>query len=361
MKWFALVLLGCAAPKPPPLTVHAVAWNPNKIDVGKVSAIAEAGEDLFIFSSTGAHVLAGGSAVASDPSVKAWRAATTIPAADGNGSWVVALDDRGRLYRVRDRSKLESIAGRFGLEKSDVRGIAGMGPGRIAFRLEGGIAIVDGDRVARHDYAFTAIAGGGGHGAGIGAEGVRVFDPFRGVDKTYALAARSVTFDSAGRMVAADEHAVFREEDGKLKRRYVSQGQIGALTAAGDRVWFQDGEELGALEGDGVAVSRDLKVRGSVIGSPSGDAWVLTDGVLSRYSTIRGEGVWQTEIAPIFARVCAGCHGAGGSAGIDLSTAGRWDKARAAITKRVVVERTMPPKGYELAENERAAVGRWGR
>ncbi len=352
MRWLPLLLLGCAAPRPQPLTVHAVEWNPHKVDVGRVTALAESGEDLYVFGSTGAHVLAGGAIVGSDPSVKGWRAATTMTAVDGNGTWVVALDDRGRLFRVRDRSKLEPIASRFGLE--GVRELAQLGPSRVAFRLDHALAIADGDHISRYDYAFTAIAGGGGHGAGLMAGGVRLFDPFRGIDRTFAIAAQHLAFDGAGRLVVASNDAILREDGGNLKTRYRGAA-IGALAAAGERVWFRDGEELGVLD---AGATSGLHTKGTLIGSPTGDVWTLADGALARYSLDRAS-VWQTAIAPIFSRVCATCHAAGTA--LDLSTPARWDAKRAAIAKRVVQEKTMPPAGHPLTEAELAAIATWTR
>ena len=353
----AVALLGCASPQITRIAVHPVAWNPNKVDVGNVAALAESGEDLFVFGSTGAHVLAAGSLVASDTSVHAWRSATTIPAADGNGAWVVAIDDHGRVLRVRDRSKLEPISARFGLEKADVRFIAPMGSSRVAFALERSVAIVDGDRIARHDYAFTAIACGGGHGAGITASSLMVFDPFRGIDRTYTLDARFVTVDARGRTVAANERGIWREEDEKLTLVYRSpHDSIRGVVASAENTWFADGDELGLLD---AGLSNALHASGNLVGSASGDVWTLTDGKLARYTTAR-PNAWAT-IGPIFTRVCAGCHGPSGSAGLDLSTPARWDSNRAAIDKRVLRDKTMPPRDHPLTDAERAAITTWAK
>lgn len=359
MRWaLAIVALGCTAPKPPPLTVHAVAWNPLGVDVGRVSALAESGEDLYVFGSNGAHVLSGGATVATDASVRAFRMATTIPAADGNGTWVVAIDDKGRLLRVRDRSRLESISSRFGLETSDVRSVATLGQSRIAFLLQTAVAIVDGDRIARHDYAFSAIAGGGGHGVGVLPHELLVFNPFKGVDDRYSLDVRFVAIDSAGRAIAGNERAIYREDAGRMTLRYRSAtARIAAVAASAERVWFRDGDELGVLD---QGVTMGVHAKGTLVGSPSGDVWTLHDGTLRRYA-LDTPSTWQSAIAPIYARVCAACHGPSGSAGLDLSTASRWDSQRAAIRDRVVVNKTMPPPGHPLSDEDRAAIAQWAQ
>jgi mono/diheme cytochrome c family protein len=62
----------------------------------------------------------------------------------------------------------------------------------------------------------------------------------------------------------------------------------------------------------------------------------------------------------VFARSCARCHSPGGEAGVDLSTSAAWDAHKAAILKRVVVARSMPPDGAPgMPEADRAAVKRW--
>lgn len=348
----AVLLLGCASPNIARIAVHRVEWNPNKADVGSVAAVAESGEDVFVFGSTGAHILAGGSLVASDNSVHAFRSATTIPAADGNGAWVIAIDDHGRILRVRDRSKLEPISARFGLEKSDVLSVASMGSSRVAFALATSLAIVDGERIARHDYAFSSIACGSGHGAGIHGAAVMVFDPFRGIDRTYQLDARFITVDAKGRAVAANERGIWREEDGKLTLRYRSaHDSLRGIVTSAENVWFADGDELGLLD---AGLSTDLHASGTLLPSPSGDVWTLTDGKLARYTTAR-PNAWAT-IGPIYTRVCSSCHGPSGSAGLDLSTPARWESNRAVIDKRVVRDKTMPPRDHPLTEAERAVI-----
>jgi hypothetical protein len=354
MRWLVFALLGCAAPQVPKIAVHPVEWNPNKVDVGYVDAVAEHGEDLFVFGGTGLHVLSGGALVNSDASVKGFRFATTIPAADGNGDWVVAVDARGRVFRVRDRSKLDPISGRFGLEKSDVRTVLSMGSSRVAFALDKTIAIVDGDRVARYDYAFTSVACGGGHGAGLADGGVTVFDPFRGVDYRYSIDGEYIAVDSTGRAIVGNHRALWRDEHGKLVLRYRSPQQaLRSVAASAENVWFLDGEHLGVLD-RGVS---DVETNGTLLGSPSGDVWALNGGQLRRFSTDQGSE-WNA-IGLIFNKSCSACHGPGGSAGLDLSTQSRWDSNREKIQKRVVIEKTMPPKGHDLTDAERASIARF--
>jgi hypothetical protein len=356
---------GCAATSEVrPLTVYSVDWNARRVPLGKVAAVAEYHDEVTVFGSLGAFTFANGALVGTDPSVRAWRGAATIPATDGMGSWMVGLDARGRLYRVRARSTLEPISGRFGLEKTEVRTLSDLGRGRVAFSLGSSLAIIDGDRVARYDYPFVAIAGADGRGAGLTSEGARVFDPFRGVDRTFALEGlRSVAMADGGRVVVANEHAIWSEDDvGRLAIKYRSDdGSLRGLASSAESVWFADGHELGVLSSSGVARTTGLSASvTTILGSPSGDVWVIDNaGALQRYSTVRAAGVWHTVVAPIQTRVCSQCHGPDGSASLDLSSAARWNANRTAIERRVIKEQTMPPPGHPLSAEDRAAITRW--
>ncbi|MGZ3452416.1 MAG: c-type cytochrome [Polyangiales bacterium] len=342
-----------------------VDWNPGKVDVGKVAAIADAGSELAVFGDKGASSFVGSAFVATDASIKSWRAAATIPAPDGNGNWLVAIDGEGKLRRLRGRTELEDISGRWGLSQTKVLDVASMGLGRIVFALDKGAAISDGDRVARFDLPFTAVAGGAGRGVGLDGSHVRAFRPTHDSDDTWTLeGARFVAMSGDGRMFAANDRAVYAEDaSGILRRLFVAKTEIHGLCASDGRTWFADGTELGVIERDRVAVTSGAKIEpgAQLSASPTGDVWTLAAGTLRRYGTVRAATLWDDTIAPIHARVCAGCHGPDGSAGVDLSTAARWDGKRAAIAKRVVEEKSMPPPGTAITDADRAAISAWAK
>ncbi|HEY6458624.1 MAG TPA: cytochrome c, partial [Polyangiaceae bacterium] len=97
--------------------------------------------------------------------------------------------------------------------------------------------------------------------------------------------------------------------------------------------------------------------------SSSGDVWVLSGGSLQRFARVDPEAAlgarWSSSLAPVFARACATCHLPGGVSGTDLSSAEAWHSERAAIRRRVVDTRTMPPEGHELSDADRAAIRAW--
>ena len=394
MKHMALVMIvgalgiGCAGARTTRgagsigvLRVRTVDWNPQKIDVGKVDAVVESDRDLVVLGASGASVFSAGALVTVDHSASRWRAATTIPAADGNGRWIVTIDGAGKLRRLRESSSFEPVAERWGLGADDVDAVVDLGRGFVGFL--GGpatgastfAAIADGKIVTRFDAAFLGLAGGGGKAAALFDGGVRMLDPATKADRLFALAGvRLVTLDTHGRLFAATDHEVYEENArGELSLRYETSGAtIHGLTASGDRVWFADGGELGVIDPDGVAVTRDLHLADDARLSPStADVWAIAGGALRRFARDEASAspqteaaraqTWTMQVQPVFARACSACHQPGGSSGVDLSTFDRWRSARDKVRRRVIETRSMPPQGHPINDSDRAAIDAWTR
>jgi mono/diheme cytochrome c family protein len=132
-----------------------------------------------------------------------------------------------------------------------------------------------------------------------------------------------------------------------------------ALTARGDRAWLAAAGTLYSFDGARVVPTQQ---HGDLLAASStGDAWLATDRGLIRYSrsATADDPLWQSQVAPIFQRVCAHCHLPGGEAGIDLSTPASWTTEHDEIARRVLVTRTMPPAGTDLGDADRAALEHW--
>src|SRR5205823_5394117 len=158
-------------------------------------------------------------------------------------------------------------------------------------------AIADGKAITHYDAGFRAIAGGGGKGAGLESEAIRLFEPKAKSDRVFDLAgAKLVAVDPHGRLYAATQHEVYEEN---------ARGELSRLARAD-----------------------------ATTPAPNVDA-------------VRAQ-TWTTNVQPIFARRCASCHLPGGSSGVDLSTFDAWIGKRALVRKRVVDTRTMPPKGNPI-------------
>lgn len=368
------ILSGCGASRlsragggVAPMTARAVEWNHAHAEIGPVRAVADAGDTVVVFGDGQATILAGGAVVAIDHSVARWTAAGVVPAADGNGAWIVGVDGDGRVLRLRNNSAFEGVSDRWGLARDRVLGLTTIGPTLAGFLLSGEVAVADGQQVTRYTTGtLQGLLGGGGRAVFLG-DPVRVFDPRGHAARAFSLpepASLSAISDD-GRLFAATPDAVYGEDDsGDLALRFEATGPtIHGLVAAGKRLWFADGAELGTVERGQVRETTGARLAPTarLVGSPSGDVWTITaDRDLLRFSAEGGAvSTWDEAIAPVFQRSCGDCHDPGGSAGLDLSTREAWTSHRAAIQRRVVDERTMPPTRHVLADADREAIRLW--
>jgi hypothetical protein len=354
------------------LHVRAVDWNPGHAAVDGVRAVADAGGDVVAFADGAATVLSGGKVVAVDKSVPRWVSAGTLPAADGSGTWIVGVDGDGKVRRLLGKSSLEPVSDRFGLGADHVVGVASLGGAIAGFRLADEIAVADGAGVTRYATGALAMFAGGGGRAALGGDPLRVFDVAQRRVSAFAVPDASssagpgraafVAVSSAGKLFVATPEVIWGEDDrGDLRVRFEAPGTtIHGLAAAGDRVWFAEGPELGVIEGGSVRETSGAHVSpaATLAGSPSGDVWTLTGGALGRYA-VAADADWDELVAPVFHRACETCHRPGGEAGVSLATRETWDKRRQLIRKRVVIDRDMPPPGKAISEADRAAIQTW--
>lgn len=377
----AALMLGCSAgeidgPAPPvtktvskelePLALHNIEWNLAKTEVGSVSAIVEDDEELVLFGAKGATMMAGGAVRDIVPGAASWTAAATIPAADGVGDWIVGAADTGRLYRVRAAMMLEDISERYGLGTNKVRSIVGINGTSVAFGFEGGLAIADGAKVTRYDGPKNGLlAGGSGRLAWIDGGRVTVFTLTDRKVRSFALAdANGVAIDSAGRVVVTAGNKLWIESEGILTLRWTADATFGSIATAGPRVWMTVGTELAVATGDALSKSSAANVANDarLSGTPAGDLWILsTTGVRKVSGSAPSEAIadWEASIKPVYAKVCGSCHAPGGSAGSDLSTYEGWLQKKDKVYQRVIVDRSMPPKGKPFTEADYSAIRDW--
>jgi hypothetical protein len=375
---FAAGLLACAATaryrrgggSVGELAVRRVEWNPTRAPLEKIEAVAESGDRTAIFSAGAATVLRGGAVLAVDRDVAGWRrAAGAIPAGDGNGAWLVGIDDHGEPRRLRADSRFERVGARFGLDGAAVSDVRATGGAGIAFLLENEIALSDGAHLQRFPVAAArSLAGGGGRAAVVDNGGVQLIDAAKGTTRRFAIEGAQVAeLDENGRLYVATAQAIYVEDRaGALALAYLSDDdQIHDLAIAGTRLWFADGDELGAIDGERIRVTRGARIDRSatLTGSPSGDAWVLSRGGLARFTVddaaLGPLAQWEQAVAPVFARACAECHRPGGSAGIDLSSLESWEARRGLLRERLIAKRSMPPAGHALDEADREILRTW--
>jgi hypothetical protein len=351
------------------VSVRAVDWNPSMADVGDVAAVTEIGSTAAVLGSSGATVFSGGVVIATDAAVDDWVSAAVIPAADGHGQWISGLTESGNIYRLRGQMMFEKVSDLYGLSDVDVLAMASLGGTGAVFALEGQLAVSDGNTVTRYDVeTFTGLAGRTGRAVSASDGKVRVFVAATEEGYDYELeGAEQAVFNAAGRIVVRTADSIYIEaEDGTLALLYKgSKGPLRELASSDVRVWFIEGEELGALEADAVYVTEDAKIpEGSRLrGSTSGDVWMLDKGDLSRYAAETGDDadrkVWEEEIQPLYMSSCTPCHSPGGSAGIELSSYGAWVARRDIIRTNVVEKKTMPPEGISFSDEDRKVIASW--
>jgi mono/diheme cytochrome c family protein len=371
----ALALAGCgaaphtrAAGAVAPLAVRPVAWNPAGAPVGHVVAVADTGGVVAVLGDAGATVLSSGAVVATDRAVTDWSDARVIRGADGAPRWIVGIDRKGRLYYLRGLSSFEDVSTRFGLEGRAVRGAAMLDPTRVGFLLDGEVAVAHAGRVQRFAVPpMRTLSGAAGFGAGVAPDTVLVFDA-KMTARAFALqGVTRAVLGPDGRVYATTPRALYASTDhGDLELVYdADRDSLHGLAVSGEHVWFADGPELGLVDGDHVAETTGAGVAADarLAPSPGGDVWVLADSGLRRFARAEAEpalaSAWSSQLAPIFARACSGCHLPNGVSGTDLSTAEGWQSERAEIADRVVKSRSMPPEGHPLSEADRAAIGAW--
>jgi hypothetical protein len=183
--------------------------------------------------------------------------------------------------------------------------------------------------------------------------------------------ARAIAIVDGRALVAESPRGLWSSDrGGPMQLRYASSdGALHGLASSGARGWFADGTSLGVVrvDGDGLAhasVSRADVVRAdaTLVGSASGDVWVLAQGALARLSIddpSTAPSAWARDVAPIARRVCARCHDGAGDSDAVLTSEEGWAKHRDAIRKRVVVQRDMPPVDHPIGDAERAAIATW--
>jgi mono/diheme cytochrome c family protein len=247
--------------------------------------------------------------------------------------------------------------------------MASLGGSEVAFALDKQLAVTDGMTVTRYDVAtFTGLAGADSRAVSASDGKVTVFDATTAESFAYDLeGAEQATFDATGRIVVRTADSVYIEAPDKtLVLRYKgSKGALRGLAASDVRVWFVEGEELAALEADAAYVTSGTKIAAdaTLLGSPTGDVWVLDKGSLSRYAAETGDSEdrkqWEETVQPLYMGSCTPCHAPGGSAGIDLSTYGAWVARRDVIRTRVVEKKTMPPEGIMFTDAQRKVIADW--
>ncbi len=363
------------------LAIHPIEWNATALGAGRVATIAEGDDEVALFGDTGVSLWSSGESQGKEAAVRSWRSAAVVPALGFAGRWLLGVDAEGHVYRLRFGStqplSLEDVSARYLLTGKVVSEVAHLGGALVGFVVDGKLMVSDGKALKQYDLALHGLVGSGGQAAGLGeGGGVQWFDSqtdsLRHLELPEVMA---VAFDPAGKLWAATSQGLFRENGGQLEQAYAvdSSQQVRALSSASSGVWVLLSDSL-ALIRDGQLLTAplpttpvdgpDAAVR--LLGSPSGDAWLLGDSQVTRVGEESGGGqdlvLWRKQMIPVFQRLCQTCHLPSGSAHLDLSTHSSWSRFRHVLGQRVVegLPTPMPPVGAgNPTAEERAAVSAW--
>ena len=338
----------------------------SELAVHDVVAVTQQGDALYVFERDRATITRAGVAVATlRPPAGEWAEAATIPALDGEGTWVVARGSAGELWRIAASGELEPIHDRFQLTGAHAIGSAAS---TVALAVTDGIAVLrDRAHVTRFQApAIGELAVGRDRVALRRAAQIELWDLARGSRVHYRVpdATRIAFLDAAGapRLVVAQGTSVLVEHAGELSP-LSAPGPVADVAVAGERLWLRSGAQLYVGDGSGALARVPEAPAGKLFGLADGDVVVSAVGSLGRAVRLSVATVtdprWDAVVRPIFQRVCARCHLPGGTANVDLSTPAAWRSEHAELVERVVKDRTMPPEGVELPDADRRALAQW--
>lgn len=392
----ALGALGCAGHDARPhigVASGALVENPGEplalsLAPGeRILAVADDGTRGLALTNQAAIVFRGGR-VERIGAARPFTKAVFLPAPDGPGTWAVALDAEGQLWRVRPGLAIEPVSALFGLGADRVLDVVGAGRHALVARLADGVALVSAKTedagtgapfVARYPApALVTLAASSTMLALAYEDHVETVELAIGHDGPRTLARRS--FDLAGVLavaiprgekasdapVFATRRAVYRLRSGTSELTLVARAdaKLNWLTAAGDGYWAADGETLRHFD---AAFTPDVARATSHddILAAAGDGTLLvgnaTGLIRLRPAPLSVVADWEPHLRPIFDRACADCHREDGKAGVDLSTGPAWLAARDEIVERTLRRHTMPPGNRRLSEDDRTTLEAWAK
>jgi mono/diheme cytochrome c family protein len=332
--------------------------------------IVEVGDTTFVLGSAAVEVYRNGTLLARSECTTPCKfgSAAAIAAPTGEGRWAVAVDG-DRVVHVTQSGELEDVGPRFGLS-TPPRELAGAAHTFVAIDERGVAVSSDGVHLAHVPAAGARdVAAARGRVAIAFADHVESWDLAAMTTRSYLLAGARVGFLDAerdgARLVAWTPAQVVIETGGTLHRVALPAAPV-QVAVSGARLWVVSGDhvyfiEAGDADAHPVATDLGAQAAAALIGSPTGAVWAAGPHAVARYSPDHptDDPTWQSDVQPVFARVCAHCHLPGGSAGIDLSSAATWHAERDELRRRVLVTSTMPPAGTDLTDADRHAIETW--
>jgi hypothetical protein len=291
-----------------------------------------------------------------------WIDGVEIDAFDGDGRWLLALDDHGTIQRLRGGGAVEPMNARLSVPPRVLRMRAA--GDALAVLTGDALFVADRRQVSRIDVRGRELAASRSAVAVIADAGVLTIDLATHGARSFAFDdPRAVALTPSGTLVVATDRAIYRENgSGELVLRYVAGDGVRALATEDERIWFADGARVGVLEGDGARLTGALG-DGLVtqVAATARDVWIVQGGKARRFA--REAEAFPPDLERIAASACVPCHRderVEGGGPFDLSTVSAFRTHRDAIV-RVLAAGTMPPAGRPLSSGDRARLLEWTR
>jgi mono/diheme cytochrome c family protein len=204
------------------------------VEVGRVAAVADDGDDVVVLGDRGAQFFTGGTLTGADRRIDAWRGAAAIPAADGAGTWLAALDGTGTLHRVRARASLEPISDRYGLAGKALSSFAALGRGWLGFALSGD------DKPSPPSGGIASFGTGGGSASSPASGGI-ASSPVSGGSASSPASGGIASFGTGGGIASSQVGGLLALADGHSVTTF-SIGGTGPVAGGGGKVaWLEPG------------------------------------------------------------------------------------------------------------------------
>lgn len=347
------LVLACGARAPLPVALEKTLRVDTEANA--VLGIVDHEESTFIASADRIDVYRGDISIASAlaPTDSTWTSVARVDALDGEGTWIVATDGRGGIWRISEDGRRMLVGDRLAVDLA--RSILAAGS-TIAVVLDRAIAIADGTHVRRYPV-WGLVAVGPNRLARATEHDVELWNLVAGTRRHFAIrGAKHLAFFREQLIVGTTDALFVETPDGLHPIPVAGLRDV----AVADKLWVL-ASRLYTIEGTALVPSTvDVSDVRELFGTGS-SLWLARAGSLERYDAARSgaDREWIAQVSPVFRRACAGCHLPGGTADVDLSSPAAWHQLRAEIRERVIVERSMPPSGTEISDADRQTLASW--
>lgn len=340
-----------------PLSIHPSISLPV---VEPIVGVAQKSNHVYVATANEVEIFRETTLVAhiSSPPTTKWTSIAVVWRGHDDES-VAATTSDGNLWRIGVDGRLENMCDIFPVQ--NVQSISSAANTTI-LQTASSTSVVQGANLMTFPVWGT-MAVANNRLARVTDSAVEVWDLERVARTVFSIAGvRAIGFDAAGLLAVLTNRAIFvQSPDMSMRPIALRNARTFAIT---DNAWVLIGERLYVVDH---AALREVHIESAdrirTLFAAGHTLWIQTPGRLLAVAPMRRPSrvarAWSDSVSPIFARSCSKCHLPNATGVLDLSNAGAWSSHRDEIRVRVLEERSMPPAGHMLTDEERATVGRW--